>query len=420
MRLTAIPAYLVGQRWAILEIASDRRALGISAMLVLSAALARNYDRASLLHEPWRLLGPFAASLAISGVLFLTVYLFARAKGMGSPGIGRAYLTFLALYWMMAPMAWLYGIPYERFYSPLQAIDANLWTLALVSVWRVALMTRVVSVLFDLRVRAAMPLVMLVADVAALAALYLVPLPVINLMGGIPEQQEIAVTAFLVAALCVLTLPIWVVTAGVAAYSWRNQPAWRALTATDRSSGSRGALAFATLALVFWAAWLPLTQPEQRLARWVDRVYRDQGAAAAIATMSAHRRADFPPDWQPPPRRFPGDPPTSEVLDTLEALADHPHADWVGEMYVQRFRARVEYDYQWPDELLDQNAVRLASILVRLREGPEIARSLQHPYAQLDPRLNRAPGAPALPKEQRDALETLLRLAGPGRMPAGK
>ena len=137
MHVATIFAYLAGSRRAILQIALKRRALAVGLLLVLSAALARNYDRASLMHEPWRLLGPFVASLAISGLLFLTIYGFARWKGMSSPGICRAYLSFLALYWMTAPLAWLYGIPYERFLSPLDAINANLWTLALVSLWRV-------------------------------------------------------------------------------------------------------------------------------------------------------------------------------------------------------------------------------------------------------------------------------------------
>jgi hypothetical protein len=90
-------AYLAGRRQAILEIATDRSALGVGTLLVLSAGLARNYDRASLLHEPWRLLGPFVASLAVSGPLFLSVYGLARWKAMESPGIGRAYCSFLGL-----------------------------------------------------------------------------------------------------------------------------------------------------------------------------------------------------------------------------------------------------------------------------------------------------------------------------------
>ncbi len=216
MRVATIFAYLIGRRGAI---------LGAGALLVLSAAIARSYDQAPLLYQPWRLLGPFVASVAISGPLFLTVYGFARWKGMGGPGLGQAYRSFLGLYWMTAPLAWLYGIPYERFLSPVGAVEANLRTLALVSAWRVALMVRVVSVVFGLRLRAALPLVMLVADVAALTALHLVPLPVIQLMGGIsPEQDTIAWTVLLVKALAWLTLPVWIVAAAIVAYSYATGP----------------------------------------------------------------------------------------------------------------------------------------------------------------------------------------------------
>jgi hypothetical protein len=416
MRVAAIPAYLLGNRRAILEIAADRSALGIASVFVLSAALARNYDRVSLLHEPWRLAGPFVASLAISGPLFLTVYLFARSKGMHGPGICRAYLSFLALYWMTAPLAWLYGIPYERFYSLLDAVHANLWTLAVVSAWRVALLARVVSVVFDLRIRAALPLVMLVADIAALPALHLIPLPVVQVMGGInPEEREIAFSALLATALCWASLPLWVMLAASAAYSARNKPDWRVPATADGPAKWRGALACAVLAVVAWAAFLPFTQPEQRLAARVERAYRTAGPAAALALMSAHDRTAFPRDWHPPPHQFPGDPPTSEVLDALEALADHPHADWLGDIYARRFQDRIRYEsYRWPDELLDEHAVRLAAILSRLRTGPEMARALSR--SEIERRL--APDQPLpITNDQRIALETLLRLAEPSKAP---
>ena len=311
-------------------------------------------------------------------------------------------------------MAWLYGIPYERFYSPVDANGANLLTLAFVSLWRVALHDlRVVSVIFDLRIRAALPLVMLVADIAALTALYIVPLPVVNMMGGIPVEQDIAFSALLVTVLCWLTLPLWVVMAGIAVFSIRNRPVWRVPATPERPGGPRAALAFAVLALAFWTALLPFAQPEQRLAHQVERVYRSDGPAAAVALMSAHNRAEFPPDWQPPPRTNFDDPPMSEVLDMLEALADHPHADWVEKIYSQRFRSRVGVGYDpWPGQLLDQHVVRLAAILSRLRQGPEMARSLQHPFHHL-------PEQAAVPyikqEDERTAMETLIRLAEPSK-----
>jgi hypothetical protein len=415
MRVATIFEYLIGRRRAILDIASDRKALGVAALLVLSAALARNYDQASLKDEPWRLAGAFGASLAISGPLFVMIYGLARWKGMASPGIGRAYLSFLALYWMMAPMAWLYGIPYERFLSLAEATEANLYTLGLVSAWRVALMVRVVSVVFGLRVREALPLVMLVADVAIVTALKLVPVPIFSVMGGIsPDQQVIALVALLTALLGWLSLPFWILYVGIVAFSSRTKPEWRATSTPERPASGRAALAFAGLTVMSWVALFPLTQPEQMLARRVERIYRTSGPAAAVAVMSGHNRADFPRAWQPPPRQYPGEPTTTEMLDTLEALAGQPHPVWIDEVYSNRFRHRMLYDeYQWPNELLGEHVIRLADILSRLPRGAEMARSFQDPYRRIDELLNKP--EEAVSKDQRAALEILRRLAGPGK-----
>ena len=411
MRLSTIPAYLVGNRRAILEIAADRMHLGIAALLVLSAALARNYDRVSLLDEPWRLAGPFVASLVISGPLFLTVYICARLKGMKSPGMIRAYLSFLTLYWMTAPMAWLYGIPYERFCSPPAAISANLWTLALVSAWRIALMTRVVSVVFTSPISAALSLVMLVADIAALISAPPCPASGHQRDGRSPRTTGDRICGAPGQSL-VLGLAANLVGTGLDRCEvLKHPPRMDGSAAPDRPGNVLATLAFAVSVPSAWAALLPFTQPEQRLSRRVEQVYRSTGPAAALALISAHSRAAFPPDWQPPPRTSSGDPPTNEVLDTLEALADHPHPDWLGDIYTQRFRDRVHYDaYRWPNELLTGHAVRLAAILSKLREGPEMARSLQDdPYLpHFTIRLGDKPET--IPKEERAALETLRRL----------
>ena len=136
---------------------------------------------------------------------------------------------------MTALLAWLYGIPYERFLSPLDAINANLWTLALVSLWRVALMVRVVIVIFGIPVAVGLSLVMLVADITALIALAVVPLPVIHVMGGInPEQNAIAWFVLRVQLVCWITLPLWIVVGAVAACSRRGCADWKVLAKSPR------------------------------------------------------------------------------------------------------------------------------------------------------------------------------------------
>src|SRR6266481_654320 len=147
MRIRTWLRYLIGDRQAILEIAQDRRALGLGLLFVLSAGLAREYDGEDLLQEPWHVVLPVAASLVTSFLLFCLTYAPAKEGEEPRPSFLRAYGMFLGVFWMTAPLAWLYGIPYERFLPALGATRANLITLGIVSVWRVVLMMRVVSVL---------------------------------------------------------------------------------------------------------------------------------------------------------------------------------------------------------------------------------------------------------------------------------
>src|SRR5207302_8737220 len=121
---------------AIREIASSRPSILVGFLSCLSAALARHYDGKYLLREPWFLLAPAAASLPTSSLLFFFLYLATSIKARNVlPDFASCYLSFLGLYWMTAPLAWLYGFPYERFLNGVDVVQANVWTLELVSIW---------------------------------------------------------------------------------------------------------------------------------------------------------------------------------------------------------------------------------------------------------------------------------------------
>src|SRR5262249_23609362 len=113
MRLLTLPLYLVGNRTAILEVARSPWAVPVGFVFVLSAALAREYDGRDLRHEWGHLLLPFAASLAASFVLYLVFYAVAWWRKAEGRAFLRGYVGFLGLFWMTAPLAWLYGIPWE-------------------------------------------------------------------------------------------------------------------------------------------------------------------------------------------------------------------------------------------------------------------------------------------------------------------
>ena len=111
--------FLFGSRDAIERIAACRQAPWIGLLLVFSAALAREYDGQDLLHEPWHLFLPLFASLATSFLLYLLLRVVGWFRSAGWNPFWSGYWSFLGLYWMTAPLAWLYAIPVERFLSAL-------------------------------------------------------------------------------------------------------------------------------------------------------------------------------------------------------------------------------------------------------------------------------------------------------------
>ncbi len=184
MTVSTLLRYLIGNRQAILDLASSRWSLLVGALFVLSAGFAREYDGNDLRMEPWHLALPFGASLVSSLALFCLAWC-GQFRKEPRPVFISAYLSFLGLFWMTAPLAWSYAVPYERFLSAVDAVLANLWTLGLVSVWRVALMSRALVVLLNYRPWAAVSVVLLFGDTVALFLLQFVPIPLINIMGGL-------------------------------------------------------------------------------------------------------------------------------------------------------------------------------------------------------------------------------------------
>ena len=340
--------YLIGDRVAILQCAQHPQALWIGALFVLSAGLAREYDAEDLLHEPWHLLIPFAASLLTSFVLYAVAMGLLKFKGGIAPGYWSGYRSFLALFWLTAPLAWLYAIPFERFLDPLDAVLMNLGTLAIVSAWRVALMVRVLHVVMDYRIWQALFLVMLLADAEVLLALQIVPRPIWQTMGGIrlsPTDAALAEVGANIKGAAVLSALVWVI--GAAETASRASPSWQAWHTEESVPVGRGLAFLAVGAVALWAAILPFTQPEQQLRYRVEQALKNGRIAEALAEMSAHNPTDFPPLWDPPPRVAYEEmnPPMNEIL---EAIRRQPPAAWVIEVFHEKDKA-LGNDYRYRD-----------------------------------------------------------------------
>lgn len=349
--LEIIAGYLIGRRTSILALAQYSKLWLLGGVLVLSAGFAREYDGEDLLHEPWHVFIPHAASLMTSIIL----YCLCRGRQVFRQFLS-GYSMFLGLFWMTAPLAWIYAIPFERFLSDGNATRANLYLLGIVSVWRVCLMIRVITVVYDVEAKWQVVFaVLFFGDAVMLTALHFMPAPILQVMGGVrmTESEQVLMTTKLLLqvigfpTLLVLTIGYLCaipVTTGVA------KPAAAAVKA------GRFVWPFAWASVLIWAVILPFTQPALVLSHQVDQDLRSGKIQEALQLMSQHEPSDFPSFFSPAPQVAL---PTERLLitDVMQEVIDGQAsiAPWVRKLYLDKFSRKLS-DVFWyrgsPDEVV--------------------------------------------------------------------
>ncbi|HYD00332.1 MAG TPA: hypothetical protein VEB22_03830 [Phycisphaerales bacterium] len=338
MRATALPGILLLRKGAILDAFNSRWSLLVGVLLVLSAAIARNYDGEDLLAEPWWLAAPFGASILTSLVLWLLFIPWAR---LPAGQTWRLYPRFLGLYWLTAPLAWLYAIPYERFLSPVDAVHANACTLLVVSLWRVLIVARSLSIIFSIRFRAALAFTLMFGALVMLVAALFGPRPVLDVMGGLrlpPEDRARAALTFntgFFSAVALLVFGIW----AAAARPQSTTP----LAATPPPLPARMpavTLAAAITACLIWLPALFVAQPQQRNRHSAESAFERAEYATMLAALSRQTLSDYPPNWRLPGSHLPA----YQRVDRLNALLPHLSADtarWVRDGYTAMARDSI-------------------------------------------------------------------------------
>lgn len=320
--------FLLGNGEAIRRLAATPRLWLVGFLFTFSAGLAREYDAEDLLAEPWHLLIAPGASLVAATALWLFVQLSGigrwvwspdqpqepsaqpdtepgleapRANPPPAPRLLDSYLAFLGLFWLTAPLAWFYGIPYERMMSAGEAASSNLWTLLLIAWWRVVLMIRVLQVLYGIGGVVASIIVLLFGTVVMLIALFTMPVPIFAVMGGVRLGESDRLLASLAFSGRILgTLAAFVLgLAWLLSFSARRRWSWN-ISITPLSL--KPLMILTVIAITWWCAWLPVTQPEKRLRGQVERALRANDFATGLSVLASHDVEDFPPHWDPPPR----------------------------------------------------------------------------------------------------------------------
>ena len=239
-------------------------------IFVFSAAFAREYDAEYILHRPWIMLVPLGASLVSSLLLWCVLWLATIGASTSAPPFWRNYRVFLGLFWMTAPLAWLYAIPVERFLAPADAVRANYAFLGIVAAWRVFLMIRVAQVFTGRKAPAATALVIIYGYVVMTIALYLSPWTVLALMGGVRrtevEAAHIGVvnTTWCFAILLAPVVLVWaMIQTGMSASKLKKKTPLLAhlKNPTPVAPAQRPLWMLSIASVAVWACVLPFTQP---------------------------------------------------------------------------------------------------------------------------------------------------------------
>lgn len=400
--LATFGLFLLGNGEAIRRLAATPRLWLVGLLFTFSAGLAREYDAEDLLAEPWHLLIAPGASWVAGTVLWLLVQLGGWGRWPWSPAKPRTsstqvfgdeeiesppanpppaprlldnYLAFLGLFWLTAPLAWFYGIPFERVQSAGQAASSNLWLLTLIALWRVVLMVRVLHVLYGIGGVVSSIIVLFFGNALMLAALMSMPVPIFAVMGGVrlgPGEQSLAFLALAGKFVGSITL-FFLFLLWLSTFLERKRWSWHVATTTVPLTPLT---LVAVVSIAWWCAWLPVTQPEQQRRGQVERALLSGDFATGVAVLSQNPPEDFPPHWDPPPRI--GYAQTKpEVIDVLFHLLDHPQAVRMQEIY--------EYKLASEGYLLETRLSREPRLLERLvtilERSPHAARMMHPPLS---------------------------------------
>ena len=426
MGIRTLVLYLFGHRPSIEAIIQSRSAIWIGLLFVLSAGFAREYDGEDLLHEPWHLVLPLGASLLTSYLLFVLLTMTfgsVIAKDSGGTDNWTKYQSFLGLYWMTAPLAWLYAIPVEGFLSPANSVRANLSFLGIVSLWRVLLITRAASIFFGRSFAATFFLVMLFADTVAMVVFWFTPLPIISVMGGIrlTESEHVILEVGLwVRTLGTLSWPIWLIGTIVQGYKSKT-PGLSNVPALNAGRVTVGLWSLAVLSLLLWIPILPLTQPKQIHRRHAERLLLANQIPEAIAYMSRFPGDAFPRHWDPPPRFGLGKrvPAIDLVLVESEKVETTP---WVRDLFREKLKSQLNAaPYSWHDraiQLREMESERLAQYVAIVRTLPFRAEVARYHLPDIDHGFNEGPAPTESQKQSLEALKEFYQEYGSSKKAA--
>lgn len=248
----------------------------------------------------------------------------------------------MGLFWMTAPIAWLYAIPVERIFDSYRAAVANLILLGIVSVWRIWLMSRTMAVLCQARFARALIWVLIAASLETLVVTFLLPISEKRILAAMSGMRHAPEEYLLLAVLSGITwsaLGILVLSVILTQF----------IEPTGTETGlpfmdKRGfPLPLLLLAGALWAGIAILPQREQRLFVTHANLIETGRYRESLDFLRSHSPQAFPPS-----RRLEPNPYEYRAYEHLPRIIAHLHTDdpeWVRHLYLAHLQAFLGHHY---------------------------------------------------------------------------
>ncbi len=342
MKARSIFLYQWADPEAIRDVAQSRSAWWVGGLLVISSGIAREYDQTLFSLYGIRVFLPLIVSFVAA--TFLRAVLRTRLqKGTEqSTNFSQdvySLRTFLGLFWMTAPMAWVYAFPAERYFDTRTAAQINVGLLALVAAWRVTVFSRALVLLTGLGFLDILSALLLPSSLLMGLGSIGVSLSLVRMMGGLRHSPEESVLGIASGITFFASTVIFLLSLGTFLYFRRRKPRGRLLSPPTGEHAPWKTLAGIFL---FWTLISIVPQLEVARTERVRTLIKQGKFKDALSFLSARTKGDFSPVLRLPP-----DPYEYHGLDTLPKVfqaMDGSEAPWVQAYYLNHLEIAYRHE----------------------------------------------------------------------------
>lgn len=243
--------FLIGNEAAIKKLAKSKNSIYLGAFFVFIAGIAREYDQEYIPLNGILFLVPFLASFVMCLILYIFSLPYYRKK-VNPDGLG-SFKTYLSVFWLTAPLAWLYALPVEAWFTPLTALKINLSLLGIVAFWRVWLFTRAMKILTEVNLLA---LILTVACPVIFFVSFFQNLNIVGIMSGGAKTEAQEFLTGVTGLVTMLSFIVFIPSVIIACIESTRVKNFTSLEKDEKMPISKSLIVFNFVTLLFFVAIL--------------------------------------------------------------------------------------------------------------------------------------------------------------------